>query len=102
MVNEFGATGSGFSGSNAKLQDFIAQKSTPENATGYKQQLQRMKTADASSEINKNGTVLKKDSVNQSDNGEENSLNGIIVVAVVLVAFLILLFILRKKRKSNN
>ncbi|HMM01839.1 MULTISPECIES: cobaltochelatase subunit CobN [unclassified Dysgonomonas] len=102
LVNEFGATGSGFSGSNAKLQDFIAQKSTPENATGYKQQLQRMKTADASSEINKNGTVLKKDSVNQSDNGEENSLNGIIVVAVVLVAFLILLFILRKKRKSNN
>lgn len=102
LVNEFGATGSGFSGSNAKLQDFIAQKSTPENAAGYKQQLQKMKTADASSDINKSGTVLKKDSMSQSDNGEENSLNGIIVVAVVLLAFLALLFILRKKRKSNN
>ncbi len=102
LVNEFGATGSGFSGSNAKLQDFIAQKSTPENAAGYKQQLQKMKTADASSDINKSGTVLKKDSMSQSDNGEENSLNSIIVVAVVLLAFLALLFILRKKRKSNN
>jgi cobaltochelatase CobN len=102
LVNEFGATGSGFSGSNAKLQDFIALKSTPENATGYKQQLQKMKTADASSDINKSGTVLKKDSMSQSDNGEENSLNGIIVVAVVLLAFLVLLFVLRKKRKSNN
>ncbi len=102
LVNEFGATGSGFSGSNAKLQDFIAQKSTPENAAGYKQQLQKMKTADASSDINKSGTVLKKDSMSQSDNGEENSLNGIIVVAVVLLAFLALLFVLRKKRNSNN
>lgn len=102
LVNEFGATGSGFSGSNAKLQNFIAQKSTPENASGYKQQLQKMKTADASSDINKSGTVLKKDSMSQSDNGEENPLNGIIVVAVVLVAFLALLFVLRKKRKSNN
>lgn len=100
LVKEFGASGSGFAGSNAKLQDFISQKSTPENAAGYKQQLQKMKTADASTEINKNGTVLKKEGVSQPDNGEENSLNGIIVVSVVLVAFVILLVILRKKRKK--
>ncbi|NDV78959.1 cobaltochelatase subunit CobN [Dysgonomonas sp. 511] len=100
LVKEFGASGSGFAGSNAKLQDFIAQKSTPENATEYKQQIQNMKTADASSEIGKNGTVLKKEGVSQAENGEESSLNGIIVVSVVLVAFVILLVILRKKRKK--
>jgi Cobalamin biosynthesis protein CobN and related Mg-chelatases len=101
LVKEFGASGSGFAGSNAKLQDFIVQKSTPENATEYKQQIQSMKTADASSEINKNGTVLKKDEgINQPEDGEENSLNGIVVVSVVLVAFVILLVILRKKRKK--
>lgn len=102
LVKEFGASGSGFAGSNVKLQDFIAQKTTPESAPEYKQQLQKMKTADASSDINKNGTVLKKDSISQSDNGEENSLNGIIVVAVVLVVFVILLIVLKKKRKSNS
>lgn len=102
LVKEFGASGSGFAGSNVKLQDFIAQKTTPESVPEYKQQLQKMKAADASSDINKNGTVLKKDSISQSDNGEENSLNGIMVVAVVLVVFVILLVVLKKKRKSGN
>jgi len=100
LVKEFGPSGSGFSGSNVKLQDFIAQKTTPESAAEYKQQVQNMRTADPSSEINKNGTVLKKDSVNTIENGEENSLNGFIIVSVVLVAFVILLIILRKKRKK--
>ncbi|WP_029902611.1 cobaltochelatase subunit CobN [Prevotella sp. 10(H)] len=100
LVKEFGASGSGFSGSNVKLQDFISQKTSPESATEYKQQLQKMKTADASSEINKNGTVLKKEGVTQMQDGEENSLNGFIVVSVVLVAFIILLVVLRKKRKK--
>jgi len=100
LVKEFGASGSGFSGSNVKLQDFIAQKSTPENSAEYKQQLQKMKTANESSEINKNGTVLRKDSMNPSENGEENSLNGMVVVGVVLLAFIVLLILLRKKRKK--
>jgi len=100
LVKEFGPSGSGFAGSNVKLQDFIAQKTTPENAGEYKQQLGKMKTASVSSDINKNGTVLKKDSMTQSDNGEENSLNGLMVVAVVLVVFVVLLVILRKKRKK--
>lgn len=102
LVKEFGASGSGFAGSNVKLQNFIAQKASPESANEYKQQLQKMKTAGASSDINKSGTVLKKDSLSQSDSGEENSLNGIIVVAVVLIVFVALMVILKKKRKPNN
>ena len=101
LVKEFGASGSGFAGSNAKLQDFISQKSTPENAAEYKQQLQRMKTADTSSDAKKNGTVLKKDSSSQSDEAEESALNGIIVVSVVLIVFVILLIVLRKKRRNK-
>lgn len=102
LVKEFGASGSGFAGSNVKLQDFISQKSTPENAAQYKEQLRKMNTADASSDISKGGKVLKKDSVSRDANSEKNSLNGILVVSVVLVAFIILLIILRKKRKINN
>lgn len=100
LVKEFGASGSGFAGSNAKLQNFIAQKSTPANAAEYKQQLDKMKTADISSGSSKNGTVLKKQEVSQSENGETNSLNGILIVSVVLVAFVALLFVLRNKRKK--
>jgi len=100
LVKEFGASGSGFAGSNIKLQDFISQKATPENAAVYKQQIQKMRTADSSSDINKNGTILKKEDMFQSENGDKNSLNGILVVSVVLLAFVILLVILRKKRKK--
>lgn len=60
LVKEFGASGSGFSGSNAKLQDFIAQKSSPENAKTYKEQIQKMKTVNTGNEGSKAGTVLKK------------------------------------------
>ena len=100
LVKEFGASGSGFSGSNVKLQDYISQKSTPENAAQYKQQLQQMKTSDVSVDVDKNGTVLKKNPINPANNGEENSLNGMVVVGVVLLAFIILLIVLRKKRKK--
>lgn len=101
LVKEFGPSGSGFSGSNAKLQDFIAERTSPESANNYKQQLQQMKNADASSDIEKAGTVLKKETLAQSQNGEKNSLNGIMIVSVVLVVFVGLLILLRKKRKNS-
>jgi cobaltochelatase CobN len=100
LVNEFGANGSGFGGSNETLQDFIAQKATTENVAEYKRQLQKMKTANAP-DILKAGTVLKKDSINSPGEEKETALNGMIIVSTVLVVFIFLLFILRKKRKDN-
>lgn len=100
LVKEFGSSASGFSGSNAKLQDYISQKSTPENAAEYKQQIQNMKTPNGLSEISKDGKVLKKEGISQTENSKENSLNGIIVISVILIAFIVLLIILRKKRKK--
>ncbi len=99
LVKEFGPSGSGFSGDNVKLQDFIAKKVSPETAQAYNQQIRQMKTGNTSVEA-KNGTVLKKDELGQEPQGEKNSLNGLIIVSVVLVAFVVLLFVLRKKRKS--
>lgn len=99
LVKEFGASGSGFAGSNSKLQDFISQKSTPENAVQYKAQLRKMNTANASSDVSKGGKVLKKDSIGEDTESEQSSLNGILVVSVVLALFVILLIILKRKRK---
>jgi cobaltochelatase CobN len=101
LVKEFGASGSGFSGSNARLQDFIAQQVNRETASEYKKQIQRMKAADISSEVNKSGTVLRKQDISQSGSEEENTLNGIMAVSIVLVVFIVLLIVLRKKRKNN-
>lgn len=99
LVREFGASGSGFAGSNAKLQDFISQKSAPANAAAYRQQLQKMKVADAPATADKSGTVLKKETVSQTAEGQKDSLNGVAVVSIVLAAFVLLLIVLRKKRK---
>ena len=101
LVKEFGSTGSGFSGENAKLQDFISKKVSAEDAKAYNQQIQQMKTSGTSSDASKNGMVLKKDQVGGTDDGEKTSLNGFIIGAVVVVAFFVLLFILKKKRKKD-
>lgn len=103
LIKEFGASGSGFSGGNVKLQDFISNKVSADDAKAYNQQVQNMKVAGASADGNsKNGMVLKKDQVSQGAEGETNSLNGIIIVSVVLIIFVILLIVLKKKRKNNN
>ncbi|MDR1200273.1 MAG: cobaltochelatase subunit CobN [Tannerellaceae bacterium] len=101
LVKEFGASGSGFAGSNSKLQDFISRNSSSEDAAVYQQQLQKMKVSDASFEINKSGTVLKKETVSSFEDGEKNSLNGIVSVAIALGAFVVIMMIVRKKRNNN-
>lgn len=100
LVKEFGSTGSGFAGGNTKLQDYIAQTVDPSDAQVYNRQIRAMKTPGADASVTPAGTVLKKQEVGQIENGEKNSLNGIIVATVVLLVFVILLLILRRKRRS--
>jgi cobaltochelatase CobN len=102
LVKEFGHSGSGFSGSNVKLQDFIAQNVSRQSANEYKAQINKMKTANPNSEINSDGMVLKKDSLNQYENGEKNSINSVLIVSGILVAFVLILLVLRKKRKNEK
>ncbi len=101
LVKEFGASGSGFAGSNIKLQDFIAQKTTEVQAVEYKQQLEKMKNGGVVNLEEQNGTVLKKQEVVQQENGEKNSLSAFWVISIVLVCFIGLLVLLRYKRKQQ-
>jgi cobaltochelatase CobN len=55
----------------------------------------------STSETVKNGTVLKKETLVIGDEGEENSINGVVIVSVILAVFVLLLVILRKKRKNE-
>lgn len=100
LVKEFGSTGSGFAGGNAKLQDYIAQTVDPADAQAYNSRIRAMKTGGTDANVTPAGKVLKKEEVGQIENGEKNSLNGIIVAAVVFVIFVVLLLILRRKRRG--
>jgi cobaltochelatase CobN len=100
LVKEFGVIRGGFSGNNAKLQDFITKQVPQDVAQEYTNRIQNMRAS--TSETVKNGMVLKKEtSVTIGDEGKKNSINGVVIVSVILTAFVLLLVILRKKRKNE-
>ena len=100
LVKEFGSNATGFAGSNSKLQNFVAKNVNATDAKAYNQQINSMKTAGADSKSAKSGKVLKKEQTGEIENGEKNSLNGVLVAGVVLVVFVALLIILRRKRRK--
>jgi cobaltochelatase CobN len=102
MVRDFGSTGSGFAGSNAKLQDFISKKVSADDAKAYNSRIQNMKQADVQPGEGQKGMVLKKDQVVNGSEMEETSINGFVIAMSILVAFVVLLIFIRRKRKNSN
>lgn len=100
LVKEFGSTGGGFSGGNAKLQDFIAGKVNAEVAAAYQQRVKEMKSAGTAAD--RKGMVLKKDEVAQAERGERNSLNGVWIAGGVFAVFVVLLLVLKRRRKDHR
>lgn len=102
LVRQFGPSGSGFTGDNAKLQQFIASQVDAQTAANYNKELKQMKQATLDGEATKGGMVLKKQSNDavQGAQEEQNSLNGGLITGIVLVAFVVMLLILKKKRKK--
>ena len=102
LVRQFGPSGSGFTGDNAKLQQFIASQVDAQTAANYNKELKQMKQATLDGEATKGGMVLKKQSSDavQGAQEEQNSLNGSLIAGIVLVAFVVMLLILKKKRKK--
>jgi Cobalamin biosynthesis protein CobN and related Mg-chelatases len=101
LVREFGHSGSGFSGNNAKLQEFISKNASQSSAVEYNRAIGRMNTS-SSAPISNDGTVLKKENLSQPDNREGAALNGLLISSVILVIFIILLIILRRARKRKD
>ena len=102
LVRQFGPSGSGFTGDNAKLQQFIASQVDAQTAANYNKELKQMKQATLDGEATKGGMVLKKQSSDavQGAQEEQNSLNGGLIAGIVLIAFVVMLLILKKKRKK--
>ena len=102
LVQKYGASGSGFSGNNAKLQDFIASNVSPEQAGAYRQKLSEMKEAALNETVKGKGMTLKKSTVAETQEVHKTRMSGTLVVAAVLVAFLLLLLLLKKKRGGSR
>ena len=100
LVKDFGSSASGFAGSNAKLQEFIAAKVNPQAANEYRKQIQKMQTA-AANTTTQDGVVLKKDEISATETGAKNTLNGLFIAGAVLVAFMVLLVVIRKRRNQK-
>ena len=102
LVAKYDPSTSGFTGNNAKLQQFIAAKVAPQAAANYNQQLKQMKQNTAQGN-DARGMVLEKQSTNLApDASEENgALNGVLIVSGVLAVFVVLLVVLRRKRKRG-
>lgn len=76
LVREFGSSGSGFSGGDAKLQESIAGRVAPEKAAAYQRQIGTMKTAQPVSGARGHGAE-KKDEVVDGVPGGCGGLNGV-------------------------
>ncbi|MGM5631907.1 cobaltochelatase subunit CobN [Apibacter raozihei] len=105
IVKEFGHSGSGFSGSNTKLQNFITTKVNKEQADQYKKNLAAMEKGVDAGSNNKDAMVLKKDEIRKG--GEsitgKKSFNGLIIVSIVAVlVILIILFIVKRRKKHQD
>lgn len=101
MVREFGSTGSGFSGNNQKLQNFITQKLPEQEQRQYHDRLREMKETPGDN-IEARGMVLKKEEISQNHKSFKTALNGVITVTVILILFVTLLVLLRHKRKNSR
>ena len=86
---------------NAKLRDFIASKSTPEQAAAYKSSIRnvREQMTEAPAD-NSKGTVLKKETLTSEEQAaQKRMINGIVVGVIVVVAVAGLVLLVRRRRK---
>jgi len=100
FVAKYGPSGSSFEGANTKLQNFIAQKSTAQDAKAYTQSLRKM--TEAAPKKDSKGMVMKKTTTSTADEATEEtpSNTGTIAVVAVLIVFIVMLIVVRKKRKQ--
>ena len=101
LVNNYGASGKKFSGSNKKLQQYIADRVDEKTADQYRQSLKKMtEPASSVAESEKEGVVLKKEQLLQPE-GKNPLINGALVAAVIVVLFIVLLVFVRKRRNRG-
>ncbi|GET45371.1 cobaltochelatase subunit CobN [Capnocytophaga felis] len=96
FVERFGLEPSGFSGNNAKLQEYIEKQVSPQQAATYRQRIAEAKNSSTDTE-RKDSKVLRKEELSQEK--EKVILDGLwIGIGVVAVFVAIVIFVRIRKR----
>ncbi|MDO4707423.1 MAG: cobaltochelatase subunit CobN [Porphyromonadaceae bacterium] len=100
LTAKFGATGGGMTSSNLKLQDFIAQHLSPEQAKEYQARQQDIRAV--SQTESKNGVIMSKEQKTLQMKTDDKGFNGMLVAITTAVLFGGLVLVLRRKRQSKR
>ena len=98
LVKQFGIESSQFSSENKKLQDYISQKTSVENAKAYQEQIVKAEQNSSNQEV-KQGKILKKEETTTGAKEEKVSLSTLWIGIVVLLSFIGLIIFVKKRRK---
>lgn len=98
VIKEYGAACTGFVCDNPKLRDFISDKANPAVASEYNKAVAKARAEEIS---DNDGTVMKKESLDQTAT-TTNHINGIVVAVVVVIAVIGLLFLIRRRRNNSG
>ena len=101
LTQQYGVSSSQFSSENKKLQAYIAQKATAENAKAYQQQLAKSQQGKQEAVDGKNSKLLKKEEVNPAGEQKKVSFSALWIGIGVVVAFVALVIFVRKRRKRS-
>lgn len=99
MVNEHGASCSGFVCDNAKLRDFIRSNVSQNSARQYNAAISSVRAENISSDDD--GMVMKREEMNRQDVGV-NYIDGFLVGGIVIVALIIVILLIRHRRKTGE
>lgn len=101
LVKEFGSTGSGFSATNPKLQEYIAQQLRPDEAKSYNNALSKMKNAAAVPEADKESVRLQRENLTHSHLSDTKTIltNSIVIAIGAILLFFFILVVIKKRRR---
>ena len=101
LVKKYKPACTGFVCDNAKLREFIAEKTAPEAAQQYKKDISEIREAVAENS-DKKGMVMKKEKLTQDAQKETSHLSNIVVAVIAIAVLVILILLVRKRRKQDN
>ena len=100
LVNKHAAACTPTVCNNAKLRDFIADHSSPEQAAQYHKDIDRARQS--ATAASKQGTRLKKETLNSETENQSHTLSNALVAAGVAVVLVIAIVMLRRRRKQRE
>ena len=100
LVNKYQAACTGFVCDNAKLREFISEKTSPEAAQKYNAAIK--KAREVAVEADKKGVVMKKEEMTSKQAESKSSINNLAVIAIVAAAIAAIILVIRRRRKMQE